>query len=110
MCPCHGSARWGCHVCTNRFHLDHTRHIAEPKSDEWYFDVAKSVYRTDIYAIAAQELISEGLMSAGEFPDFETETGFKPEQTEFLDGVSYGGSKPNGYLQKLAIGLKEEVL
>ena len=84
--------------------------IAEPKSDEWYFDVAKSVYRTDIYAIAAQELISEGLMSAGEFPDFETETGFKPEQTEFLDGVSYDGSKPNEYLQKLAIGLKEEVL
>jgi nitrate/nitrite transport system substrate-binding protein len=49
-------------------------------------------------------------MDASEFPDFATESGFKPEQTEFLDGVSYDGSKPNEYLRKLTIGLKDDIL
>ena len=84
--------------------------ISEPKPDEWYKDVAKKVYRADLYQIAAKELIEEGLMKAEEFPDFATETGFKPEQTEFIDGVSYDGSKPNAYLEKFKIGLKKEVL
>ena len=84
--------------------------IAEPKSDQWYYDVAKSVYKPELYKIAAQELISEGFMSADEFPDFETESGFKPEQTEFIDGISFDGMKPNEYLDKFSIGLKKEVL
>jgi len=84
--------------------------ISEPKTDDWYMDVAKDVYKPEIYAIAASELIDEGLMDANDFPDFETETGFKPEQTEFLDGITYDGSKPNEYLKKLKIGLKDEVL
>jgi len=84
--------------------------ISEPKTDDWYMDVAKDVYKPEIYAIAANELIDEGLMDANDFPDFETETGFKPEQTEFLDGITYDGSKPNEYLKKLKIGLKDEVL
>lgn len=84
--------------------------ISEPKSDDWYFDTAKSVYRPDIYKIAAEELIAEGYMSAEEFPDFATESGFKPPQSEFLDNITYDGSKPNEYLNKLSIGLKDEVL
>lgn len=84
--------------------------IAEPKSDDWYFDIAKSVYRADLYAVAAKALIADGVIDASEFPDFATESGFKPEQTEFLDGVSYDGSKPNEYLRKLTIGLKDDVL
>jgi len=84
--------------------------ISEPKSDDWYMETAKSVYRPDIYKIAAEELIEEGLISADEFPAFETETGFKPPQTEFLDNITYDGSKPNEYLKKLKIGLKDEVL
>ncbi len=84
--------------------------ISEPKSDDWYFETAKSVYRPDIYKIAAEELIAEGYMSAEEFPDFATEDGFKPPQTEFLDEVTYDGSKPNEYLNKLSIGLKDQVL
>ena len=55
-------------------------------------------------------MIKEGLLSAEEFPDFATETGFKPEQTEFIDGISFDGSKPNEYLEKFSIGLKDEVL
>lgn len=84
--------------------------ISEPKSDDWYVETAKSVYRPDIYQIAAEELIAEGYMSPGEFPDFNSEDGFKPPQTEFLDNITYDGSKPNEYLEKLRIGLKDEVL
>ncbi|MBX2850031.1 MAG: ABC transporter substrate-binding protein [Acidiferrobacterales bacterium] len=84
--------------------------ISEPQSDDWYKEVAADVYKPEIYAIAAKELIAEGLMSADEFPDFEAESGFKPEQTEFIDGISFDGSKPNEYLEKFSIGLTDEVL
>lgn len=82
--------------------------IAEHKDDSWYMDIAKKVYRPDIYAAAAKELIAEGKMKATDFPDFAKEDGFKPPQTEFLDNVTYDGSKPNAYLNKLSIGLKEK--
>ena len=80
--------------------------IAEPKSDDWYMDVAKSVYRPDIYQRAARALIAEGEMQASDFPTFATESGFKAPQSEFIDGMTFDGSKPNAYLQKFAIGLK----
>ena len=37
--------------------------IAEQKPDSWYMDIAKKVYRPDIYAEAAKELIAEGKCS-----------------------------------------------
>ncbi len=80
--------------------------IPEQKPDSWYMDVAKKVYRPDIYAKAAKELIAEGKLKAEDFPDFASETGFKPPQTEFIDGVTYDGRKPNEYLSKFKIGLK----
>ncbi|MEM7363955.1 MAG: CmpA/NrtA family ABC transporter substrate-binding protein [Pseudomonadota bacterium] len=84
--------------------------IEEPKSDDWYKDVARSVYRPDIYATAAKALIAEGTMSAADFPDLDNETGFRPPQPEFIDDITYDGSKPNAYLKQFAIGLKDEVL
>ncbi|MEM8497897.1 MAG: CmpA/NrtA family ABC transporter substrate-binding protein [Pseudomonadota bacterium] len=84
--------------------------ISEPKPDSWYMDVAKKVYRPDIYRVAAEELIAEKTMTAADFPEFATESGFKPEQTEFIDSISFDGSKPNEYLKKFPIGLKDEVL
>jgi nitrate/nitrite transport system substrate-binding protein len=84
--------------------------ISEPKSDAWYKQVAKDVYQPEIYKQAALELIADGHMVAGDFPDFATESGFKPVQTEFIDKVSYDGSKPNDYLKSLTIGLKDDVL
>ncbi len=84
--------------------------IAEPKSDSWYFDVAKSVYRPDIYKIAADELIKEGLVKASDFPNFAKESGFRSPQKHFIDDIVYDGSKPNDYLKKFPIGLKDEVL
>ena len=85
--------------------------IAEPKSDSWFMDMAKKVYRPDIYAIAAKELIAEGKVDAKDFPDFATETGYKAPQTEFIDSIVYDGTKPNAYLEQFPIGLKgEEVI
>ena len=55
--------------------------ISEYKSDDWYMDIAKKVY-------------------------FAKETGFRPAQSEFIDSVTYDGTKPNAYLKSLSIGLK----
>jgi nitrate/nitrite transport system substrate-binding protein len=84
--------------------------IAEPKSDDWYMQTAKSVYRPDIYTIAAKALVEEGLADPKDFPDFDTESGFKPPQTEFIDNVTFDGSKPNEYLEKFSIGLKGDTV
>jgi len=80
--------------------------IADEKPDSWYMDMAKKVYRPDIYAEAARELIAEGKADAADFPDFNRETGFKPVQTEFIDDIAYDGTKPNEYLKSFKIGLK----
>ncbi|MGD2112901.1 MAG: CmpA/NrtA family ABC transporter substrate-binding protein [Gammaproteobacteria bacterium] len=80
--------------------------IAEYKPDSWYMDIAKRVYRPDLYAAAAQELIAEGRAEAADFPDFAAETGFRPPQSEFIDGITYDGRKPNDYLAQFPIGLK----
>lgn len=82
--------------------------ISDAKPDSWYMDIAKKVYRPDIYAVAAQELIDEGKVDKNDFPNFASETGFRPPQAEFIDGVVYDGMKPNAYLEKLTIGLKSK--
>jgi len=78
--------------------------IAEAKPDAWFFDVARKVYRPDIYIEAAEELIAEGKAKREDFP-FGTD-GFKPATAEFIDGIEYDGRKPNDYLSKFPIGLK----
>ena len=80
--------------------------IAEQKSDDWYMRTARDVYRPDVYALAARALIQEGKMTASDFPDFDSEDGFKPPQSEFIDGVTYNGREPNAYLRQFDIGLK----
>ncbi|MBL3526234.1 MAG: ABC transporter substrate-binding protein [gamma proteobacterium endosymbiont of Lamellibrachia anaximandri] len=80
--------------------------IADQKSDSWYDKIAKSVYRPDIYQKAAEDLIAEGKLKANEFPDFKTETGYRAPQTEFIDGVTFDGTKPNAYIDSFKIGLK----
>jgi len=80
--------------------------ISEEKPDSWFMDIAKKVYRPDIYTTAAKELIAEGKIPAAEFPDFVKEDGFRAPQTHFIDGITYNGKKPNDYLKKFNIGLK----
>ncbi len=80
--------------------------IPEDKSDDWYKDLAQKVYRPDIYEAAAKSLIAEGLAKADQFPDFDTEDGFREPQTHFIDGIVYNGRTPNAYIDKFPIGLK----
>jgi nitrate/nitrite transport system substrate-binding protein len=82
--------------------------IAEPKPDSWYMETAKKVYKPEIYMQAAEMLIEEGKVNKEDFP-FGTD-GFKPPQTEFIDGVTYDGRKPNDYLQQFEIGLKGDTV
>jgi nitrate/nitrite transport system substrate-binding protein len=82
--------------------------ISEYKPDSWYIDIAKKVYRPDIYALAAKELIAEGKVSANDFPDLNAESGFKKPQKYFIDNVVYDGKTPNAYLNKFKIGLKNK--
>lgn len=80
--------------------------IADAKSDDWYMNIAKEVYRPDIYQQAAASLIEEGVMSVKDFPDFNHEDGFRAPQKHFIDDIVYDGHQPNAYLNKFAIGLK----
>ena len=80
--------------------------IAEYKPDSWYQETAKSVYRADIYRLAAEALIAEGKVKADEFPDFAKESGYRKPQTEFIDNITFDGTKPNAYLNQFKIGLK----
>ncbi|MBY6191307.1 CmpA/NrtA family ABC transporter substrate-binding protein [Microbulbifer agarilyticus] len=80
--------------------------ISEDKPDEWYKELAAKVYRPDIYQAAAKSLIEEKLATAAQFPDFETEDGFRNPQTHFIDGIVYNGKEPNAYIEKFDIGLK----
>lgn len=78
--------------------------IDEDKSDAWYDETAKSVYRPDIYKLAAEELIAEG-KAAAEMFDFDAD-GYRESTSAFIDGIAYDGTKPNAYIDSLTIGLK----
>ncbi|MEL7253689.1 MAG: CmpA/NrtA family ABC transporter substrate-binding protein [Pseudomonadota bacterium] len=80
--------------------------IADTKSDEWYMDVAKSVYRPDIYLEAARLLVDEGMADEADFP-WDSD-GFKAPTpaADIIDGIPYDGRAPNAYLESLPIGLK----
>ncbi|OZG69833.1 nitrate ABC transporter substrate-binding protein, partial [Hahella sp. CCB-MM4] len=68
--------------------------IAEAHDDQWYHDVAASVYRPDLYMEAAQSLIDEGLASAEDFP--MGSDGYRAPAT-LMDGIAYDGHTPNAY-------------
>jgi len=78
--------------------------IPEAKSDEWFHETAKQVYRPDIYLKAAQMLVDEGKAKREDFP--WTSDGYRPPSNEFIDGIEYDGRKPNAYLTKFKIGLQ----
>jgi nitrate/nitrite transport system substrate-binding protein len=78
--------------------------IAEAKSDQWYQDAAKQVYRSDIYLKAAKLLVDEGKAKKEDFP-WDSD-GYRVPTKDFIDGIEYDGRKPNAYIDKLIIGLK----
>ena len=78
--------------------------ISEQKPDSWYHQIARKVYRPDIYLAAARALLEEGRIKAEEIP-WDSD-GFREPQAEFIDGIVYDGQKPNDYLTRFPIGLK----
>ncbi len=82
--------------------------IGEPKDDKWFDETAKQVYRPDIFKTAAEALIAEGKLKKEDFPDFGAESGYKPATSDFIDGTSYDGKKPNEYIEQFKIGLKKD--
>ncbi len=80
--------------------------ISEQQTDSWYKDMAKKVYRPDIYKQAVNELIADGKFKTSDFPGVSGSDGFRGVQNDFMDGVPYDGSKPNAYIDSMTIGLK----
>lgn len=82
--------------------------ISEPKSDAWYDETARSVYKPDIYLQAARLLVDEGLADAADFPwDSDGYKAVTPAE-DIIDGIAYDGRAPNAYLDSLPIGLKTD--
>ena len=82
--------------------------ISEGKPDSWYQEIAAKIYRPDLYQAAARSLIEEGLMAASEFPNFQSEDGYRDPQTHFIDGIVFDGRAPNAYIDQFPIGLKSD--
>jgi nitrate/nitrite transport system substrate-binding protein len=78
--------------------------IAEDKPDGWYDEVARSVYRPDIYITAAKMLLDEGMIAEADVP-WDSD-GYRAPTSDFIDGVPYDGHQPNAYIESLTIGLK----
>jgi nitrate/nitrite transport system substrate-binding protein len=82
--------------------------ISEPRPDSWYDEVARSVYKPEIYLEAARMLVDEGLADEEDFP-WDSD-GYKAPTPagDIIDGIAYDGRTPNAYLDSLPIGLKGE--
>ena len=82
--------------------------IADPKPDSWFDEVAKSVYKPEIYLEAARLVIEDGYASEADFP-FDSD-GYKAPTPagDIIDGIPFDGRTPNAYLDSLPIGLKGE--
>ncbi|MGF1450982.1 MAG: CmpA/NrtA family ABC transporter substrate-binding protein [Opitutales bacterium] len=81
--------------------------ITEPKPASWYHQVAKDVYRPDIYLEAARSLVEDGLIEEDEIP-WDTD-GYRPATDAFIDGITYDGRYPIQYLNAHQIGNKDAV-
>ncbi|MEZ5686376.1 MAG: CmpA/NrtA family ABC transporter substrate-binding protein [Paracoccaceae bacterium] len=80
--------------------------IAEAKPDSWYDEVAKSVYKPEIYLQAAKLLVEEGLANEADFP-WDSDGYKAPTPAEdVIDRIPYDAKAPNAYLESLPIGLK----
>ncbi|WP_027245474.1 CmpA/NrtA family ABC transporter substrate-binding protein [Leisingera daeponensis] len=80
--------------------------IAEAKPDSWYDEVARSVYKPEIYLEAAKMLVDEGLANSEDFP-WDSDGYKAPTPAEdIIDGIPFDGKAPNAYIDSLPIGLK----
>ena len=69
----------------------------------------KKIYRPDIYMKAVAELVDDGEFEESVFlPAFKANRagGYKAATSDFIDGKTYDGKKPNAYVESFKIGLK----
>ena len=78
--------------------------IPETKPAEWYHSTIKEVYMPDIWLKAAKELLADGKLSEEDIPETD---GYKPPVSDFIDGKSYNGKDPIGYINSFEIGNKD---
>ncbi len=80
--------------------------IAEPKPDSWYDEVARSVYKPEIYLEAARLLVADGLADEADFP-WDSDGYKAPTPAEdIIDAIPFDSKTPNAYIDSLPIGLK----
>ncbi|WP_448549457.1 CmpA/NrtA family ABC transporter substrate-binding protein [Thalassotalea fusca] len=77
--------------------------ISEDKPDQWFKDIARSVYRPEIFKRAVQSLIDDKLLQASDFPSVLAEDGYRAAQSHFIDDKTFDAHKPNAYLAQFAI-------
>ncbi|AGA77369.1 CmpA/NrtA family ABC transporter substrate-binding protein [Echinicola vietnamensis] len=78
--------------------------IPESKSEEWYHETIKDIYRPDIWEKAAEMLLAERNLDAEDIPETD---GYKPATDEFIDGTMYDGKDPIQYINSFKIGNKD---
>jgi len=76
--------------------------LRDNKPDAWYAETAKKIYQPALYREAAKLLIAEGNLDASEIPP-DDEDGYREPSSEFIDGVTYDGTKPNAYLESFKL-------
>jgi nitrate/nitrite transport system substrate-binding protein len=78
--------------------------IPESKPAGWYEETIKNIYRPDIWEKAAALLAEEGYLTKDEIPETD---GYKAPTSDFIDGLTYDGKDPIGYINSFAIGNKD---
>jgi nitrate/nitrite transport system substrate-binding protein len=80
--------------------------IGESRTTAWYGETAAKVYLPEVWLEAANALVAEGYLTDEDIPQTD---GYKAPTGEFIDGIVYDGKDPVGYLNKLTVGLKDNL-
>ena len=76
--------------------------IGENRPDDWYDQIARKVYRADVYRAAAGEMIAAGKLDADALPAGDSYGA--AGHAKFIDGIEFDAHQPNVYLTRFAIG------
>jgi len=83
--------------------------LTDQKPDAWFDEMAREIYRPDVYLRAAEELVDDGVFGEEVFAPARAASeagGYKEPTDEFIDGKTYDGTRPNDYIDSFEIGLK----